>query len=155
MSRITVGVKTTRALSVVGTGQEIRRPWYAASSKDMMESGGSKRSRHPPNILISEPGQWILNIEYWCLPCMHCEGGRRKRDSLTGLDYYLMNETHLILILIRILIPCIRCHSVPGLKEFLTVCTVRTIRNSSGEVRRVHFTYPYPALPCLNYPHLF
>lgn len=51
-----LGVETTRALSVVGTGQEIKRPWYAANSKEMMESGGSKRSRHPPNVMISEPG---------------------------------------------------------------------------------------------------
>jgi hypothetical protein len=52
-----LGIKTTRALSVVGTGQNIQRPWYTANSKAMMESGGSKRSRFAPDTMVSEPGK--------------------------------------------------------------------------------------------------
>jgi hypothetical protein len=52
-----LGIKTTRALSVVGTGQNIKRPWYTANSKAMMESGGSKRSRFAPDTMVSEPGK--------------------------------------------------------------------------------------------------
>ena len=52
------GVQTTRALSVVGTGQNVRRPWYSVDSKQMIESGGSKISRFAPNMMISEPGEF-------------------------------------------------------------------------------------------------
>ena len=51
-----VGVKTTRALSVIGTGQTIRRPWYSVNSKEMIECGGKKLTRFAPNQMLTEPG---------------------------------------------------------------------------------------------------
>merc|ERR1711871_104918 len=55
-------VPTTRALSIVSTGQEIRRPWYGANSKGMQD--GSHREyanknrgyKFSPDVFNREPG---------------------------------------------------------------------------------------------------
>ena len=57
-----LGVSTSRALSIVTTGQEIRRPWYAASTDGMID--GSDREyanknmggKFSPDTLRREPG---------------------------------------------------------------------------------------------------
>lgn len=51
-------VSTTRALCVVGTGEPVARPWYAASSK----SPSSRKTKFPPNTMIQEPGAVMCRV---------------------------------------------------------------------------------------------
>eukprot|EP00596_Hydrurales_sp_CCMP1899_P009921 CAMPEP_0119045042 /NCGR_PEP_ID=MMETSP1177-20130426/36563_1 /TAXON_ID=2985 /ORGANISM="Ochromonas sp, Strain CCMP1899" /LENGTH=604 /DNA_ID=CAMNT_0007016123 /DNA_START=163 /DNA_END=1974 /DNA_ORIENTATION=+ len=57
-----LGVSTTRALSVIGTGQTIRRPWYDVNAKDMKQCGGQNRGRFAPDVMVPEPGAILTRV---------------------------------------------------------------------------------------------
>lgn len=54
-----LNVSTTRALSVIGTGLEVRRPWYA--EKSGTETKKNKR-RRSPDVILFEPGAILCRI---------------------------------------------------------------------------------------------
>lgn len=54
-----LNVSTTRALSVIGTSQEIRRPWYAEKSED---EGKKDKRRRSPDVILFEPGAVLCRI---------------------------------------------------------------------------------------------
>jgi len=65
-----LGVSTTRALSIVTTGMEIRRPWYAASSRrnmynEQLEAAGPGHrlpGKFSPDTLMREAGAVLCRV---------------------------------------------------------------------------------------------
>jgi uncharacterized protein YdiU (UPF0061 family) len=65
-----LGVPTTRALSITTTGLEVRRPWYAASSKrnmynEQLEAAGPGHrlpGKFSPDMLQREPGAVLCRV---------------------------------------------------------------------------------------------
>eukprot|EP01041_Mallomonas_annulata_P012299 gene12299-25860_t len=53
-----LGVPTTRALSVVGTGDQVRRPWYAASSQSQSQSMDEMATKQSGAGSGSGSGTW-------------------------------------------------------------------------------------------------
>ena len=57
-----LGVSTSRALSIISTGQQIRRPWYAAKTNGMMDGSDreyankNRGGKFSPDTLVREPG---------------------------------------------------------------------------------------------------
>ena len=74
------GVKTTRALSVVGTGQTVKRPWYPVTAKEMISCGGKKRSRFAPNMMVNEPGNGMAMM----MMVDNIGGMKASRVKITG-----------------------------------------------------------------------
>jgi uncharacterized protein YdiU (UPF0061 family) len=54
-----LNVSTTRALSVIGTGLEVRRPWYAEKSENQIKKNTRRRS---PDVILFEPGAVLCRI---------------------------------------------------------------------------------------------
>lgn len=60
-----LNVSTTRALCVIGTGDQIQRPWYEATSTSSPEDELKRRfisGKYPPNILKSEAGAVVCRV---------------------------------------------------------------------------------------------
>jgi len=69
-----LGVPTTRALSIIGTGQEIRRPWYAATSTGNLyeqelqaaraegKTNAALPGKFSPDTLLREPGVVLCRV---------------------------------------------------------------------------------------------
>jgi uncharacterized protein YdiU (UPF0061 family) len=64
-----LGVPTTRALSVVGTGQEVRRPWYGVTSGGLMngmpgyaEQNYRAGQAFSPDVMLREPGAVLCRV---------------------------------------------------------------------------------------------
>ena len=64
-----LGVPTTRALSLVLTGQSIQRPWYS----DEEIKTGSSPSKYAPNRLVNEPGAIVCRVAKSFLRFSHLE----------------------------------------------------------------------------------
>lgn len=118
-----LGVATTRALCVLGTGQTIRRPWYSALSggKDLLdppekqgkenkenrwleEGGGSRKgaegARQTPDVLLQEPGAILCRVSPTFVRFGQLElfGQRNEMEELVQLtNYAILREfPHLI-----------------------------------------------------------
>jgi len=72
-----LGVPTTRALSVVTTGLEVRRPWYGVSSKEMKDGSAapycSRGGKFTPDVLRREPGAVLCRVSDSFLRFSHLE----------------------------------------------------------------------------------
>jgi uncharacterized protein YdiU (UPF0061 family) len=55
-----LGVSTTRALSICGTGAIVNRPWYSATEKSPAPSSGGRV--YPPNQMKREPGAVLCRV---------------------------------------------------------------------------------------------
>jgi serine/tyrosine/threonine adenylyltransferase len=62
-----LNVPTTRALSLIGTGQEIKRAWYDATATDRKNAMQTpqtqqKTKKFTPNVLLREPGAILCRV---------------------------------------------------------------------------------------------
>ena len=60
-----LNVSTTRALCVIGTGEQIQRPWYEATSTSSSEDELKRRfisGKYPPNVIKSEAGAVVCRV---------------------------------------------------------------------------------------------
>jgi uncharacterized protein YdiU (UPF0061 family) len=85
-------VPTTRALTVVGTNQAVRRPWYASTS----QSNPYRVSRKfPPDTMVVEPGAIVCRVSRSFLRFGHLEifGHREEYPQLLQMaDYMCLRE---------------------------------------------------------------
>lgn len=88
-----LGVSTTRALSLVGTGDEVMRAWY-----DVTSSGGAANSattKFPPNVMKIEKGAVVCRVARSFLRLGHMElfAIRGEHKELIQLaDYVCVRE---------------------------------------------------------------
>jgi serine/tyrosine/threonine adenylyltransferase len=88
-----LGVATTRALSLIGTGDEVQRPWYAATIASSAENASP--SKYPPNMWKKEPGAIVCRVARSFLRLGHLElfAIRREYKELMILaDYACFRE---------------------------------------------------------------
>lgn len=92
-----LGVPTTRALSLIGTSQAVRRPWYAATSQSNPygSSGISIERKFPPDTMLIEPGAIVCRVSRSFLRFGHLEifGHRKEFPELIQMaDYMCLRE---------------------------------------------------------------
>lgn len=95
-----LGVPTTRALSLIATGLEVRRPWYDATSadrqKEAIDSGTpGKSEKFPPNVMLREPGAIICRVSPSFLRVAQLElFAKRKeiKELIMLADYTCLRE---------------------------------------------------------------
>lgn len=91
-----LNVRTTRALSLIGTNQAVSRPWYASTSQENPyandPTGGQK---FPPDVRIREPGAIVCRVSRSFLRFGHLElfGRRQEYKELVQMaDYMCLRE---------------------------------------------------------------
>jgi len=93
-----LGVSTTRALSVVGTGALVLRQWYAATEETPLPSGGKS---YPPDQVMREPGAVLCRVAKSFVRIAQLElfAKRKEFAEMTMLaDFATMREfPHLLL----------------------------------------------------------
>ena len=57
-----LNVETTRSLSVISTGMQIRRPWYRENSSNVRNDGIKNSTRRGPDVVIYEPGAILCRL---------------------------------------------------------------------------------------------
>ena len=92
-----LGVSTTRALSLVGTGEQIRRAWYPATSIDGTSEPTNPHyvGKHPPDRLKVERGAVLCRVSPSFLRFAQLElfAKRNELDELVTLaDYACFRE---------------------------------------------------------------
>jgi serine/tyrosine/threonine adenylyltransferase len=88
-------VPTTRALTLIGTGQTIRRPWYASTSQSNPYQSIANGSKFPPDTMRVEPGAILCRVSRSFLRFGHLEilGHRKEWDELRMMmDYVCLRE---------------------------------------------------------------
>jgi uncharacterized protein YdiU (UPF0061 family) len=71
-----LNVSTTRALSLLGTGDPVTRPWYDSTSTSTQPEEAARRhvsKKYPPNILKTEPGAIVCRVSRSFLRFGHLE----------------------------------------------------------------------------------
>ena len=87
-----LGVSTTRALCVVGTGATVIRPWYASKSNS---PNNSSENAFPPNMMQREPGAVLCRVSKTFVRFAHLEllAKRQEYEQLIKLtDFVIMRE---------------------------------------------------------------
>ena len=87
-----LGVSTTRALCVVGSGAIVNRPWYAATEESPAPSSGR---RFPPKQMMREPGAVLCRVAKSFVRIAQLElfAKRKEFDEMTMLaDFATMRE---------------------------------------------------------------
>jgi serine/tyrosine/threonine adenylyltransferase len=79
-----LGVPTTRALSVISTGQMIRRPWYAGSSE--IKNPKTGRGTFPPDQIIQEPGAVLCRVSKTFLRFAQLELFIKRKEYQLALE---------------------------------------------------------------------
>eukprot|EP00602_Paraphysomonas_sp_CaronLab_P002905 CAMPEP_0185029834 /NCGR_PEP_ID=MMETSP1103-20130426/16399_1 /TAXON_ID=36769 /ORGANISM="Paraphysomonas bandaiensis, Strain Caron Lab Isolate" /LENGTH=582 /DNA_ID=CAMNT_0027564733 /DNA_START=97 /DNA_END=1845 /DNA_ORIENTATION=+ len=91
-----LGVPTTRALSVVGTGETVLRAWYADNTQDRKQTASSTVSYpHPPQLARREPGAVMCRVSPSYLRFSHIElFAERKeyRELVQIVDHAIFRE---------------------------------------------------------------
>ena len=101
-----LGVPTTRALSLIETGLEVRRPWYdvtgTARQREISDSGtvtgdGSvlESERYSPNVLLREKGAIICRVSPSFLRVAQLELFAKRgdvRELIMVADYTCLRE---------------------------------------------------------------
>lgn len=89
-------VPTTRALSLITTGQGIRRPWYASTSADNPYSNDpTSGQKFSPDVMLMEPGAVVCRVSRSFLRFGHLElfAQRKEMKELLQLaDYVCLRE---------------------------------------------------------------
>lgn len=97
-----LGVPTTRALSVIGTGQSIRRPWYSSTSEgdrnpDQINSNsaiyrGQEDIKYSPDTLLIEQGAILCRVSKSFLRFSQLElfANRKEYVELIQLTNFLI-----------------------------------------------------------------
>ena len=68
-----MNVPTTRALSVIATGETVTRPWYATTSEDARTGPEGPLIKYPPNMMKKEPGAVVCRVAPSFLRFAHLE----------------------------------------------------------------------------------
>ena len=99
-----LGVPTTRALSLIETGLEVRRPWYDVTGTDrqreISDSGDGtdevlKSERYSPNVLLREKGAIICRVSPSFLRVAQLELFAKRgevRELIMVADYTCLRE---------------------------------------------------------------
>ena len=101
-----LGVPTTRALSIIETRAEVRRPWYdvtgTARQREISDSGSGngtgevlKSERYSPNVLLREKGAIICRVSPSFLRVAQLELFAKRgevRELIMVADYTCLRE---------------------------------------------------------------
>ena len=92
-----LGVGTTRALSLIGTSENIRRPWYPVDSTNVMVtvSEDEKLVKYPPNAMTVEKGAIMCRVSRSFIRFGQIElfAKRKEYENLQRLlDYACLRE---------------------------------------------------------------
>lgn len=93
-----LGVSTTRALSIIGTGALVNRPWYSATEESPSPSSGGRV--YPPNQMKREPGAVLCRVAKSFVRIAQLElfAKRHEFAEMTMLaDFAIMREFPLLL----------------------------------------------------------